>query len=169
MIIKKTFNDDPDRNQIKMYGSIKEFIERDGTVVAKINIRYKNLPLTVYTLDSFDDAIFVQLDPSQLVKVVEEGTMVTQFLVEMEIPFSGAPLYYWDAVAAGSIRRQQSDFDQSDGRKHRQYYCQRRPAKFPHVARCFFHGTLRLYVGGRSTILGVGDCRSENGRETRLS
>lgn len=103
---QQAFNGDPDRNRIRMHGSIKEIVEDDGTVVAMIDIAYRDLPLTVYTLDSWDRAIFEDLDLAGLVKVVENGTMVGRFSVEMEIPFPGAPLHYWDAVFSGTVRRQ---------------------------------------------------------------
>lgn len=103
---QQLFNEDPDRNRIKMHGSIREIVEDDGTVVAKIDIAYRDLPLTVYTLDSWDSAIFEDLDLAGLVKVVENGTMVGRFSVEMEIPFSGAPLHYWDAVFSENVRQQ---------------------------------------------------------------
>lgn len=102
---QEAFNKDPNRNRIKMHGTVEEFIEEDGTVVVKANILYKNLPLTVYTLDSFETAI-ENLNPAQTVKVLVDGSMNAYFSIEMEIPEPGAPLHYWDAVLSGGIRRQ---------------------------------------------------------------
>lgn len=99
------FNNDPNRNHIEMHGTVREMVEADGTVVIVASIAYKNLPLTLYKLDTWDDALLVKFDPAQAKKVLAEGSLNAWFYVEMEIPSAGAPLLFWDSVFSGGLRR----------------------------------------------------------------
>lgn len=102
---QKAFNNDPSRNHIRMDGSVREVIEEDGTVVVTTNIAYQDLPLSLYNFDNFINSIFVELDPRQLVKILEDGSLNANLTVEMEIPFPGAPLHFWNSYLSGGVRR----------------------------------------------------------------
>lgn len=98
------FNNDLDRNRIKMNGTVREIIEEDGTVRIIANIAYQDLPLSLYDLFSFLN-IFATLDPSQLVTILEDGTLNGLLYVEMEIPYPGAPLHFWNSYFSGGTRQ----------------------------------------------------------------
>lgn len=91
------FNNDPSRNPIEMHGTVREVTQEDGTVLVMANIVYTNLPLSLYELDSWDNALWEECDPAQAVKVLEDGFMNARVYVEMEIPSQGAPLHFWDS------------------------------------------------------------------------
>lgn len=99
------FNADPSRNRITMRGAIRETFADDGTVLVSLDIAYQDLPLTVYTGDSFNDALFVQFDPAQVVTLLDGGFLEGRLRLEMTIPFPGAPLHFWDAAITGAVRR----------------------------------------------------------------
>jgi hypothetical protein len=98
------FNNDPDRNHIEMNGTVREVIEEDGTVLVIANIAYQELPLTLYDHFSFS-YIFITFDLSQLVTILEDGTLNGLFYVEMEIPYPGAPLHFWNSYFSRGVRR----------------------------------------------------------------
>ncbi|MHC4800406.1 MAG: hypothetical protein ACYTF1_27515 [Planctomycetota bacterium] len=99
-----SFNNDPDRNQIEMNGTVREVIEADGTVLVIANIAYQDLPLTLYDQFSFYN-IFATFDLSKLVTILEDGTLNGLFYVEMEIPYPGAPLHFWNSYVSRGVRR----------------------------------------------------------------
>jgi hypothetical protein len=76
------FNQDEDRNQIKMQGQIVEetavYYDNEGEAVEKtivtIDIKFKELPLTVYPTSSYWFAFFGSLDPRDFVTVLEDGS-----------------------------------------------------------------------------------------------
>ena len=96
------FNADPSRDQIRMSGTVKETVQDDGSALIRINVTYHDLPLTLYTLDSWFSA-FETLDMSALEIVLKDGTMNARLRVEMVIPHPGAPLHFWDAALEGRI------------------------------------------------------------------
>ena len=100
---QETFNNDPSRNRIRMHGSIREMIEPDGTIVVELTIAYQDLPLTVYSLDSWDTSL-EQLDPAQAMVVLEDGSLNGRLHLEMEISEPGAELHFWNAFFSGQIR-----------------------------------------------------------------
>lgn len=102
---QKAFNDDPARNRIRMNGTVRQIVEEDGTVLVTVSLAYESLPLSLYELNSFLTGIFVALDPAQVIRILEDGSLNGLFQVEMEIPFPGAPLHFWDSALAGGLRR----------------------------------------------------------------
>lgn len=101
---QQEFNNDPSRNQIKMNGVVQEVIGDDGIVLVIANIEYQNLPLSLYTLDSYIN-VFNDLEPTKLVTILKDGSLDAIFDIEFEIPFSGAPLHYWNSYFAGGHRK----------------------------------------------------------------
>lgn len=99
------FNSDPNRNRIEMYGTVDEVLEDDGTVLIVASIVYKNLPLTLFNLQSWNTALTIQFEPGRARRVLEGGFLNGWFYVEMEIPERGAPLHFWKSLLSGGLRR----------------------------------------------------------------
>jgi hypothetical protein len=100
---QETFNNDPARNQIVMSGRIAESIGTDGSIVARIDITYRLLPLTIYRLDTWRNAL-ERFDPQSMVAVLADGALDAELRLAMTLPSRRAPLHFWRSSAAKGIR-----------------------------------------------------------------
>jgi hypothetical protein len=73
-------------------------------VVIYANLIYRDLPLNVYTLDSWVTALCDLRDPAQVVEVLVDGTIDAHWRVEIEIGSRGAPLHFWNSFNSGGVR-----------------------------------------------------------------
>lgn len=106
------FNQDEDRNQIKMQGQIIEeaavYYDNDGAEVGKtivtIDIKFKELPLTVYPTPSYWFAFFDSLDPRDFVTVAEDGSARAKLHIVSELDAPGQKLYAFDILDSERLR-----------------------------------------------------------------
>jgi hypothetical protein len=97
------FNSDRTRDHIRMRGRITETDQAGAAALVVLDIKYNDLPLTVYSLDTWN-ASLASLDPARAVILLNDGTLNGKFHVEMLIPAPGARLHFWQAALSGNIR-----------------------------------------------------------------
>jgi len=100
---QEAFNSDPDRNRIRMNGTIREIQKRDGEVLAVVDLTYRRLPLTIYTLSSWEAALAAR-DLTLLEPVLVDGTLSGHLHQTLVLPYPGAPLLYWQLEQEDDFR-----------------------------------------------------------------